>query len=144
MEAKRRENGRQSVLALGIALLVAAAVFVASILASSALIFKGVLPLSGCIFLLYVSVAAETFGASVFLALAVRRQLLLQALLVQGIFLPALLLAGALMPAAAVNWVQFGISVAVAAMAALLAILAFGGRKKKKIQKNSTIRLKKK
>lgn len=143
MEAKRRENGRQIALALGMALLVAAAVFAASILASSALIFKGVLPLSGRIFLIYASVAVEAFGASVFLAMTIRRRLLLRALLAQGIFLSALLLAGALMPAA-INWVQFWISAAVAVVAVLPAVLAFGGRKKKKIQKNSTIQLKKK
>lgn len=144
MEKKGRMDWPETIGALWKALIVAAVLFILGILASSALIWKDIVPISWCILLLYASVTAESFGTAVFLALLVQHQLFLKALLTQAVFFILLLLLGLLDPAAVIDVVQLGVSALLSVAASFAALLLFGGRKKKKIQKNSTIRLKKK
>ena len=144
MEKKRKPDWIDIFSAVWKAVLAALVLFGLGIFALSALVYNGAAGLESIPYLLYTVYAVAAFGATAFLSVFSRGQLLLKGLLAQGIFLVLLLFLGLSIYAAEVNWLRLAAAAGAALLSTVAAVLLFGKRKKKNFRKNTTIRLKKK
>ena len=144
MEKKRKPDWIDIFSAVWKAVLAALVLFGLGIFALSALVYNGTAGLESIPYLLYAVYAVAAFGATAFLPVFSRGQLLLKGLLAQGIFLVLLLFLGLSIYATEVNWLRLAAAAGAALLSTVAAVLLFGKRKKKNFRKNTTIRLKKK
>ena len=144
MEKKKRPDWTEIAGAVWKALLLTLALFILGILALSALIYRGAAAVEMIPFLLYAVCGVAAFGATAFLSVFSRRQLLLKGALTQSVFLAFLLLFGMLAYESVTDWLGLGITAVVAVLSTMAAVLLLGKRKKKNFQKNAAMRLKKK
>lgn len=144
MEKKRKPDWIDIFSAVWKAVLAALVLFALGVFALSALVYNGAAGLESIPYLLYAVYSVAAFGATAFLSVFSRGQLLLKGLLAQGIFLVLLLFSGLSIYAAEVNWLRLAAAAGAALLSTAAAVLLFGKRKKKNFRKNTTIRLKKK
>ena len=144
MEKKKSSDPAELLCAAAKGLIVMAVLFAAGVLASAALIYRGVIPMEYARILLWASVAAAAFGSTVFCALRQKWPVFLTGVLVQGIFLAVLVLLGMLAWESMTDWLALAVAFVAALGAVFAASVLFGKKKKKKFQKNAAIRLKRK